>query len=117
MRCASDRSTELIEIISVEEWRGAAQGTMIMVATRRKHGKTFDHLLVGDDFVSARRQLAVDAPDPERMPEVNRFPSRARSHDHAPARLRKEPCSFWSMSAACALFQQLAIVFSQRGPI
>jgi hypothetical protein len=38
MRCASDRSTELIEIISIEDWRGGAQGTMIMVATRRKLG-------------------------------------------------------------------------------
>jgi hypothetical protein len=38
MRCASDKSIELIEIISIEECRGAAPGTMIMVATRRKHG-------------------------------------------------------------------------------
>ena len=39
MRCASDRSTELIEIISIAERRGGAPGTMIMVAIRRKHGK------------------------------------------------------------------------------
>ena len=32
---ASARSTELIEIISVEAWCGGAAGTMIMVATRR----------------------------------------------------------------------------------
>jgi hypothetical protein len=38
MRWAFDRSTELIKNISIEEWRGAAPGTMIMVATRRKHG-------------------------------------------------------------------------------
>jgi hypothetical protein len=38
MRCASDRSTELIEIISIEERCGGAPGTMIMVATRRKQG-------------------------------------------------------------------------------
>ena len=35
MRCASERSIELIEIISIEECRGAAPGTMIKVATRR----------------------------------------------------------------------------------
>ena len=38
MRCASDRSTELIEIISIAERCGGAPGTMIKVATRRKHG-------------------------------------------------------------------------------
>ena len=37
-RCALDRSTELMEIISIDELRGAAPGTIIMVATRRKHG-------------------------------------------------------------------------------
>jgi hypothetical protein len=36
MRCASDKSTEPIETISMVEPRGAAAGTMIMVATRRK---------------------------------------------------------------------------------
>jgi len=38
LRCASDRSTGLMEIISTEEWRGAAPWTMIIVATRRKLG-------------------------------------------------------------------------------
>ena len=38
MRCASDRSIELIEIISIAERCGGAPGTMIMVATRRKQG-------------------------------------------------------------------------------
>jgi hypothetical protein len=35
MRCASERSTELMEIISIAELRGAVAGTMIIVATRR----------------------------------------------------------------------------------
>jgi hypothetical protein len=35
MRCASDKAIELMEIISIDELRGAAAGTMIMVATRR----------------------------------------------------------------------------------
>src|SRR5437879_1452971 len=39
MPCASDRSIELIESISIAELRGAAAGTMIMVATRRNTAK------------------------------------------------------------------------------
>jgi len=35
MRCASERSIELMEIISIIELRGASAGTIIMVATRR----------------------------------------------------------------------------------
>jgi hypothetical protein len=35
MRCAAERSTELMETISIIELRGASAGTMIMVATRR----------------------------------------------------------------------------------
>ncbi len=35
MRCASDKSTELMETISIVELRWPAAGTMIMVATRR----------------------------------------------------------------------------------
>ena len=87
MRCASDRSIELIEIISIAERCGGAPGTMIMVATRRKHGKrkALDHLLVGDDFVSPRCELPVDTLDAEGMPEMNRFPSRARGHAGSPA--------------------------------
>ena len=56
MRCAFDNSTELIEIISVEDWCGGAPGTMIMVATRRKAGNDRPSimLLVGHDFVAAR---------------------------------------------------------------
>ena len=38
LRCASDKSTELIEIISIDDVRGPAPGTIIKVATRRKHG-------------------------------------------------------------------------------
>ena len=72
MRCASDKSTEPMEIISIAEPRGAAAGTMIMVATRRNAGErqSFDHLLVGDDLVGPRRQHAINAPDPERCLKV-----------------------------------------------
>lgn len=35
MRCASAKSTGLMEIISIVEVRGGAAGTMIIVATRR----------------------------------------------------------------------------------
>jgi len=38
MRCASDKSTDPMEIISIVELRGGAAGTMIMVATRRNAG-------------------------------------------------------------------------------
>jgi hypothetical protein len=38
MRCASDKSAEAIETISIAELRGEAAGTMIMVATRRNEG-------------------------------------------------------------------------------
>src|SRR6266849_3376720 len=40
--------------------------------------QAFDQLFVGHDFVSAGLQLAVDALDPERMPECHRFASRPR---------------------------------------
>lgn len=50
--------------------------------------KAFDHLLVGDDFVSSRCELPVDTLDAEGMPEMNRFPSRARGHAGSPANLR-----------------------------
>lgn len=50
--------------------------------------KAFDHLLVGDDFVSSRCELSVDPLDAEGMPEMNRFPSRARGHAGSPANLR-----------------------------
>src|ERR1700730_4064382 len=40
--------------------------------------QAFDQFLVGHDFVCSRLQLAVDAPDPERMPERHRFASRPR---------------------------------------
>ena len=39
IRCALDRSIELIESISIEDCRGGAPGTMIIVAMRRKLGK------------------------------------------------------------------------------
>jgi hypothetical protein len=35
MRCASDKSTEPMEIISIAALRGGAAGTTIIVATRR----------------------------------------------------------------------------------
>src|SRR3954466_6195702 len=55
---------------------------------KAREREALDHLLVGDDFVSARCELTVDATDAERMPEMNRFPSRARGHASSLAYLR-----------------------------
>jgi hypothetical protein len=71
-----------------------------------------DHLLIGDDFVSAWRKLAINSLDAERMPEMNRFPSRACGHAHSSAYLRTETSDCSDIGAACALLRQLAIVFS-----
>jgi hypothetical protein len=40
--------------------------------------QAFDQFFVGNDLVSACRKLAVDALDPERMPECQGFASRSR---------------------------------------
>jgi hypothetical protein len=79
-----------MEIISVEAWRGAVEGTMIMVATRRKLANERPSIisLIGDDLIGAGGQLSVDALNAERMPEMNCFPSRARGH--SPASLRTD---------------------------
>jgi hypothetical protein len=72
----------------------------------------FDHLFIGDDLVGAGRELAIDAVDAERMPEMNRFPSRARGHIDGPAFPRTTDSGFMDIGGACALSRQLAIVFS-----
>jgi hypothetical protein len=56
--------------------------------------------------------LAIDSLDAERVPEMNRFPSRAHRHGNRPANLRAEPSDCSDIGAACALSRQLAIVFS-----
>ena len=83
MRCASDRSIELIEIISISDRCGGAPGTMIMVATRRKHGNERPSII--SSSVIIRCELPVDTLDTEGMPEMNRFPSRAHGHAGSPA--------------------------------
>jgi hypothetical protein len=72
MRCASARSTEPIEIISIAR-REPFAGTVIMVATQHRERQSVDCLVVGDDFVIAGRQQAIDAPDPKRMGEGDDF--------------------------------------------
>ena len=47
-------------------------------AAEARKRQAFDHLIVGHDFVGPGLQLAVDALDPERMPECHRFASRPR---------------------------------------
>jgi hypothetical protein len=47
--------------------------------TRKRNA--FDHLLVGDDHVVAKRQRPIDPSDLERMPEVNLFAPRANCHN------------------------------------
>jgi hypothetical protein len=50
--------------------------------------KALDHLIVGDDLIGARRKQAIDAPEPERMLEMDHFPSRAQGHHKGPVLLR-----------------------------
>jgi hypothetical protein len=45
------------------------------------------------------------------MPEMNRFPSRARAHASSLAYLRTKSSCFADIVATCALLRQLAIVF------
>src|SRR6266702_8638697 len=71
-----------------------------------------DHLLIGDDLVGAGRELPIDAVDAEWMPELNRFPSRARGHSDGPTFPRTTDSGFSDIGGACALSRQLAIVFS-----
>jgi len=78
--------------------------------------KPLDHLLIGDDFVGSRRKLAIDTLDPERMPEMNHFASRAGGHVPSPANLRTNTSSFSDIVAPSALWLQLAIVFSRGAP-
>ena len=59
-------------------------------AAEARKRQAFDHLIVGHDFVSAGLQLAIDALDPERMPECQGFASRSRQ-DQLSA-LAREPC-------------------------
>jgi hypothetical protein len=44
-----------------------------MVATQHRERQSVDCLVVGDDFVIAGRQQAIDAPDPKRMGEGDDF--------------------------------------------
>jgi hypothetical protein len=61
-----------------------------MVATRRKLGNERPSIISSSVMISyaPAAQLPVDAFDVERMPEMNRFPSRARGHAGSPANLR-----------------------------
>src|ERR1700751_5627190 len=45
---------------------------------------SFDDLLIGDDLVGARGQKAIDAADPERVFEGDRFPSSTNGHASLP---------------------------------
>jgi hypothetical protein len=62
----SERSIELIEFISVE--LGAMPRTMIIVATRRKHGNEIPSIIsICDDLISTSRLQPVHAPELKRM--------------------------------------------------
>src|ERR1019366_8008116 len=82
--CASARSTELMEIISIDWCCGGGAGNHDHGGDAAEAGKrqAFDQLFVGHDLVSPRLQLAIDALDPERMPECHRFASRPRQDHH-----------------------------------
>ena len=55
MRCASAKSTGLMEIISIVEVRCGAAGTMIIVATRRNDANT--------DGCEVTKHKAIHIPD------------------------------------------------------
>ena len=50
---ASDRSIELMEIISIDELRGDSAGTNIIVATRRKAAKDNPSIISSSVIVSS----------------------------------------------------------------
>src|SRR5258705_7387473 len=70
-------------------------------AAEARKGQAFDHLFVSHDFVSPGLQLAVDALDPERMPECHRFASRPRQ-DQLP-RIGADLRDSMTMNRFCAL--------------
>src|SRR6267378_8422559 len=74
-------------------------------AAEARKRQAFDHLFVGHDFVSSRLQLAIDALDPKRMPECDRFASRPRQahHPRAGAGIR-DSTRIESLSRAFASF-------------
>src|SRR3984893_4551354 len=76
-------------------------------AAERGERQTFDHLLIGDDLVSAGRQQAIDALDPERVFESDGFPPRACGHTRV---------SF-ANSAAPTLLLCMASIVRSFGPI
>src|SRR5690349_13074437 len=78
-------------------------------AAEARKGKPLDHLLVGDDLVGAGRQLAVDAPDAERMLEMDRFASRARGHGRAS--LRTDRSDVWDMGETVRAFPAISYHF------
>src|SRR5260221_6481182 len=81
-------------------------------APEARERQALDHLLVGDDFVSAGRQQPINALDLERMLEMNGLAARARGHFDRPAFSRAGSPTCWDMSSLCALSGQLAMVFS-----
>jgi hypothetical protein len=83
LSCASDRSTELIDTISIAAVYEAAigihdHGSHATIAGKRQ---SLDHLVVCDDLIRARRQQAIDALQAEWMLEVNRLSARSCGHD------------------------------------
>src|ERR1700732_689736 len=80
----------------------------------RSERQSFDHLLIGDDVVSPRRQDAIDALDLEGVLEGDHFPPRARGHSPPSFADRSAPTLVLCMDSPCALLARLAIAFSRK---
>ena len=86
MRCASERATELMEIISIVELLGAAAGTMIMVATRRNEAND-NPSSISSSVMTSYAPAASSRSTPsiwKGMFERDDFPPRAHGHVEMP---------------------------------
>jgi hypothetical protein len=107
VRCASDNRSNCRNHFLEERCGGAREPDHGGDTPKARKRKSSDHL-----SVMTSPGAAGDRYDAERMPEMNRFP--ASACHIGPAYRRTETSACLDIGVACALYPQLAIVFSFR---